>query len=89
MGSSETVLPSAAFLEALKSVSAFQGPVNFAQFMEVALYHPVLGYYSQSKKRVGYSSGTDFFTATTSGQIFGELVAASCESLLNEPPKRI
>jgi SAM-dependent MidA family methyltransferase len=33
---------------------------------------------------VGYGRGTDFFTASTSGPVFGELVAAACSSLLRD-----
>ena len=42
--------------------------------MELALYHPTLGYYRHSGPRVGYGRGTDFFTASTSGPLFGELI---------------
>ena len=56
--------------------------MSFAKFMELALYHPDVGYYRKTQRRVGYASGTDFFTASTSGSIFGELVAASCALLL-------
>lgn len=54
----------------------------FAEFMALALYHPELGYYRRPKQRVGYGAGTDFYTASTSGAIFGELVAAACVGLL-------
>ncbi|MES1166419.1 MAG: hypothetical protein ABUL68_00310, partial [Pseudomonadota bacterium] len=50
--------------------------------MELALYHPAVGYYRRTRPRVGYGAGTDFFTASTSGPVFGELVAAACVSLL-------
>ena len=50
--------------------------------MEIALYDPVVGYYRQSRPRVGYSGETDFFTASTSGGIFGELIATAAEQLL-------
>lgn len=54
----------------------------FAQFMALALYDPEVGYYRRNRPRVGYGPGTDFFTATTSGALFGELVAAAAEKLL-------
>ena len=50
--------------------------------MELALYHPQLGYYRQDRTRVGYAPGTDFYTASSSGPIFGEMVAAACVALL-------
>ena len=58
--------------------------MTFARFMELALYHPEVGYYRRSRPRVGYVAGTDFFTASTSGPIFGELIAAACQKLLGE-----
>ena len=59
--------------------------MTFAGFMELALYHPELGYYRRDAARVGYGSGTDFYTASTSGAVFGELVAAACVALLGGP----
>lgn len=61
--------------------------MTFAQFMELALYHPAVGYYRRPGTRVGYGAGTDFFTASTSGPVFGELIAATVVELLgtNDP----
>jgi SAM-dependent MidA family methyltransferase len=56
--------------------------MTFAKFMELALYHPQVGYYRRPTQRIGYTAGTDFFTASSSGPIFGELVAAACTKLL-------
>lgn len=56
--------------------------MSFAAFMELALYHPELGYYRRARPRVGYGAGTDFFTSTTSGPLFGELVVAACTEIL-------
>ncbi len=56
--------------------------MTFARFMELALYHPAVGYYRRSQPRVGYGAGTDFFTASTSGPLFGELVSAATVTLL-------
>lgn len=56
--------------------------MSFAQFMALALYDPEVGYYRRDRPRVGYGPGTDFFTASTSGALFGELVAAAAEKLL-------
>ena len=57
--------------------------MSFAQFMDLALYDPQVGYYRRKRDRVGYGAGTDFFTASTSGPIFGELVCAACVQLLD------
>ncbi len=62
--------------------------MTFARFMELALYHPLVGYYQRDRERVGRGGRTDFFTATTSGPIFGELVAAACTKLLGDRDPR-
>ena len=49
-----------------------QGPITFAEFMEVALYHPDGGYYTGSG-RVGASS--DFYTSPSVHPAFGTLIA--------------
>ncbi len=56
--------------------------MTFADFMRLALYDPQVDYYRRARRRVGYSPGTDFFTASTSGPVFGGLVAAACTELL-------
>jgi len=58
------------------------GAMSFARFMDLALYHPEVGYYRQERARIGYGGETDFFTASTSGPLFGELVVAACGALL-------
>src|SRR5882724_11652715 len=60
------------------------GAMTFARFLELALYDPAVGYYRRDHARVGYAPGTDFFTASTSGPIFGELIAAACRKLLGD-----
>ncbi|HLP00782.1 MAG TPA: SAM-dependent methyltransferase [Opitutaceae bacterium] len=57
-------------------------PATFAQFMALALYHPELGYYRRPRTRVGLAPEADFYTATSTGEVFGELVAAAACKLL-------
>ncbi|MGC4073446.1 MAG: SAM-dependent methyltransferase [Nibricoccus sp.] len=84
-----TPAPSPAFLEAFRRHPALaDGVLSFADFMDLALFHPELGYYRRDQQRVGRSSGTDFYTATSSGPLFGELICAACTKLLgpkNDP----
>lgn len=80
MGSSATTSP--AFAAAFLARSGPDGVLSFADFMDLALYHPQLGYYRQDRTRVGYTPGTDFYTASSSGPVFGEMVAAACVTLL-------
>lgn len=58
------------------------GRMGFAKFMELALYHPDVGYYRRQHQRIGYEPGTDFYTASSTGPIFGEMVAAACAEIL-------
>jgi len=84
MGSSATpsAAPSAEFLAAFRLRAGPGGALTFAEFMELALYHPALGYYRRPRPRVGYGADTDFYTASTSGPVFGGLVAAAVTTLL-------
>lgn len=50
------------------------GPVTFEWFMEQALYHPELGYYSSGRCAIGRRG--DYFTNVSVGPLFGRLLAA-------------
>ena len=77
-----TEIPSASFLAVFRAHADANGAMPFDRFMELALYDPAVGYYRREQSRVGYGAGTDFFTASASGPVFGELVAAACASLV-------
>jgi SAM-dependent MidA family methyltransferase len=49
------------------------GPISFAEFMELSLYHPEHGYYARAAQRTGRAG--DFFTSVDVGAVFGELLA--------------
>jgi SAM-dependent MidA family methyltransferase len=49
------------------------GPVSFAEYMDISLYHPELGYYARAAQKTGRAG--DFFTSVDVGPIFGELLA--------------
>jgi SAM-dependent MidA family methyltransferase len=55
------------------------GPVNFRQFMEVALYHPMHGYYRRQRDPFGKQG--DFYTAEQLQPVFGLLMAAHVRQL--------
>ncbi len=64
-------------------------PATFAQFMALALYHPELGYYRRHRRRVGLAPETDFYTATSTGAVFGELIVDAATKLLGgDDPNR-
>ena len=52
---------------------AARGPITFAEFMEVALYHPGGGYYT-SGERIGAAG--DYYTSPSAHPAFGALLAA-------------
>lgn len=72
----------AAFRLAADKSGGPAGALRFDDFVRLALYHPELGYYQRNRTRVGRSHSTDFYTATSLGPIFGELVAAAAAKLL-------
>lgn len=83
MGSPLSVPDLPDFSAVFRAAAGPAGRLSFARFMELALYHPQAGYYRRDRPRVGYGRGTDFYTASTSGPVFGELVAAACVDLLD------
>jgi SAM-dependent MidA family methyltransferase len=83
---SERIPPSPAFLETFVAQADRRGAVRFDQFVALALYDPHCGYYTANRRRVGREPGTDFFTSTSSGPLFGELIASACASLLEGDP---
>ena len=56
-----------------------RGPITVADFMELALYHPVHGYYTSASRRSGRDG--DFFTSVDVGPLFGEILAAQLAEL--------
>jgi SAM-dependent MidA family methyltransferase len=76
------------FLATFRQTAGDGGAMSFARFMELALYHPDTGYYAKRRRRIGRAPDTDFFTATSLGPVFGELVVAACVTLLEQRPPR-
>jgi SAM-dependent MidA family methyltransferase len=58
------------------------GWMSFAQFMELALYAPGLGYYSAGSVKLG--AGGDFVTAPEVSDLFSRCVARQCADVLAE-----
>ncbi len=56
-----------------------RGPLTVAAFMEMALYHPELGYYSRAPRRTGRAG--DFYTSVDVGPQFGALLAAQIDEM--------
>ena len=63
------------------------GPIPFAEYAALALYHPRLGYYTRADQRSGRAG--DFYTSVDLGPLFGGLLArqfAEMWRLLPAPP---
>lgn len=63
----------AALEAAIRDEISATGPMTFARFMELALYHPERGYYRGAAARPGREG--DFLTAPEAHPIFGQSVA--------------
>jgi SAM-dependent MidA family methyltransferase len=61
-----------ALLDALADEIAASGPLTFERFMELALYHPALGYYRSGKRRIGERG--DYVTSPYVSPLFGAIV---------------
>jgi SAM-dependent MidA family methyltransferase len=68
------------------SAEMSQGYLSFERFMQLCLYHPTLGYYTKPRKRIGLNHEADFYTASNSNPVFGELIIAACNDLLKDKP---
>ena len=65
---------------------ARQGPISFAAFMQMALYHPEFGYYMSNPARSG--ARADYYTSPQLHPIFGTLLAIQLDemrSLIGRP----
>lgn len=58
------------------------GLISFAQFMELALYHPKYGYYNSEKFMIGQEG--DFITAPEISPLFAQCFASQCLQIINQ-----
>lgn len=56
-----------------------EGPMTFETFMEEALYHPGLGYYTSSDTEIGRSG--DFYTSPHLHPVFGAMLGRQAEEM--------
>ncbi|MBI5462758.1 MAG: SAM-dependent methyltransferase [Gammaproteobacteria bacterium] len=64
------------------AIATAGGWIDFAQYMELALYAPGLGYYSAGARKFG--AGGDFVTAPEVSSLFSRCVARSCADVLEQ-----
>lgn len=65
-----------------KIISSAGGVIDFASFMELALYTPQLGYYATDAKKFGRTG--DFVTAPEISPLFAKCIARQCSEVLAE-----
>jgi SAM-dependent MidA family methyltransferase len=70
----------AAYLRA--EIAASGGAIDFARFMEIALYAPGLGYYSAGSAKFGAAG--DFVTAPELGDVFARCLARALAPVLRD-----
>jgi SAM-dependent MidA family methyltransferase len=81
-GPAPTPLPTTgepALVEQIRAEISANGPITFARFMELALYHPELGYYQVAAERPGRAG--DFLTAPETHPIFGAAIARQLDEI--------
>ncbi len=71
-------------LAEIKAEITATGPIPFARFMELALYHPQYGYYVRpvedpTQERIGWSG--DFYTSSDVHPILGQALAKQAQQL--------
>lgn len=55
------------------------GPIPFARYMELCLYHPQFGYYARPQEKFG--KGGDFYTSSDVHAVFGRLLARQFDQM--------
>jgi SAM-dependent MidA family methyltransferase len=63
---------------------AQNGGLPFSDYMQLALYHPTLGYYNNGGQKFGASG--DFITAPEISPLFGQCIAAQIAPVLTQLP---
>lgn len=59
---------------------ASEGEISFRDFMDTALYHPALGYYTSSRNRIGWEG--DYYTSPDVHSIFGTSIMKQLSEMM-------
>jgi SAM-dependent MidA family methyltransferase len=75
-------------INTIKQEIAIHGVLPFCRFMQLALYHPNLGYYETRQTTIGKNG--DFFTSVSVGNLFGTLLGRQfCDWLSPLPTSHV
>jgi SAM-dependent MidA family methyltransferase len=65
--------------EVIKEKIQKEGPLSFYDFMDLALYHPSLGYYNSDKNKIGKNG--DYYTSPVLSSLFGAMIGTQIEEM--------
>jgi len=68
----ESTTENVALKDAIVARIRSEGGVTFRDFMEMALYHPLLGYYNSARPRIGRAG--DYVTSPETSPLFGAMI---------------
>jgi SAM-dependent MidA family methyltransferase len=71
-------------VEAIRRQILRDGPLTFAEFMQLALYHSRWGYYSREEDPIGRSEDRDYYTAPSRHPAFGTLLGRQVAECLEK-----
>ena len=82
--------------ERIQTAIAAKGRITFAEFMEIALYAPAVGYYTAPQSGLGHDDGAapgpgplrDYYTAPQVHAIFGAHRGHGAQTSRNRLPRR-
>ncbi|MFD1736532.1 class I SAM-dependent methyltransferase [Bacillus salitolerans] len=67
-------------LQAIENTES--GCISYADFMELALYHPSAGYYMKGQTKIGKSG--DFYTSSSVSDVFAEIIGTKLVQLIQK-----
>src|ERR1043165_2656336 len=73
------MLPCMPLCDIIKETIRETGPVSFHDFMEMALYYPEQGYYTNPADKIG--PGGDYYTTPVLSFVFGAMIAKQLEEI--------
>ncbi len=71
-------------LNSFNSILKDRDSIALDEFVNWALYDPLIGYYQSSRRRVGKHIENDFYTSTSLGSTWGKLIVEASTKLLGK-----